>query len=127
LSTIHPRHPSLYLATLLKNPCRKRTLDSYMSMDATAERSADKVAITVQPEVLAETIMCPSEFTCLKNGQCGDHPMCEVKEADGKNVLVLMRKGKSICPYQVSFGYSQFCTCPTHYAINLRKRQVALV
>jgi len=74
----------------------------------------------VPDEVLEKTTKCPHEFSCLKHSNprhFDDHKMCEVKYADGENVLFLKTKEAPVCPYQLSFAFSQVCTCPTHFEI----------
>ena len=75
---------------------------------------------TVPDEVLKATTKCEHDFTCLESGQCGQKPMCEVGERDGKNVLFLKTKEAALCAYRIDFAGGQVCTCPTHYAIEMR-------
>jgi len=78
------------------------------------------MGLDVPDEILKKTTKCPHEFSCLKysnSGHCDDHKMCEVEYADGKNVLFLETKKAPICPYRLSFAFSQVCTCPTHFEI----------
>ena len=80
------------------------------------------MTVVVSEEVLRETSKCPHEFSCLDDGQCGDHPLCEVEDANGKNVLFLTTKRPAVCPYRLHFGYSQICRCPTHFALHEQRR-----
>ena len=72
---------------------------------------------TVSDLVLRETQKCPHDFACLEAEMSGNKPMCEVKYANGKNVLFLNAKESVSCPYRLPFGYGQVCQCPTHFAI----------
>ena len=78
------------------------------------------MSFEVADEVRAETTKCPNDFACLAAGQCGDHELCDVGSADGKNVLFLMPEQRRFCPYSLNFGGAELCTCPTHYAIHRR-------
>ena len=73
---------------------------------------------TVSEQVLKETTMCETNFSCLESGQCGDKPMCEVAYANGQNLLFLKTKDSFNCLYRVPFGYSQVCRCPARFAIH---------
>jgi hypothetical protein len=71
----------------------------------------------VPDSVIKQTTKCEHNFSCLETGKCGDKPMCKVDYADGDNVTFLQDKEDAFCSYRVPFGFSQVCTCPTHYAI----------
>ncbi|NOY69276.1 MAG: hypothetical protein GXP53_07260 [Deltaproteobacteria bacterium] len=71
----------------------------------------------VPDEVLAKTTKCPSDFSCLETGACGDVEKCRVDQANGENVLFLASRKYVNCPYRIHYGGSIVCTCPTHYAI----------
>jgi len=77
-----------------------------------------EMGIVISDQILNETKECTRGFSCLKTGQDKEPKVCEVSDADGKNVLFLKTKKIVECPYQVSFGESLICTCPTHYAIH---------
>ena len=77
---------------------------------------------TVQADVLNKTTKCSYKFSCLENDYCGEHPLCEVDYADGKDILFLKTKESYNCNYCMPFGYRQLCTCPTHYVINQQKK-----
>ena len=72
----------------------------------------------VPDEVRAETTKCPNDFACLSTGQCSDRELCDVDYADGKNVLFLSSEQPLFCPYRMTFGGREVCTCPTHFAIH---------
>ena len=74
--------------------------------------------IVISDQILNETKECTRGFSCLKTGQDKDPKICEVLDANGKNVLFLKTKKVVDCPYQISFGDSLICTCPTHFAIH---------
>lgn len=69
----------------------------------------------VPKSVLDETTKCPHDFRCLRTGQFGPEGKCEVESRDGKNILFLTHCDQFACPYRLSFGMGQLCTCPTHY------------
>ena len=69
-------------------------------------------------EVRAETTKCPNDFACLSTGQCGDRELCRLDSADGKNALFLSAEKYPFCPYRITFGDREVCTCPTHFAIH---------
>jgi hypothetical protein len=77
----------------------------------------------VPDQVIEETTKCQNEYSCLGKERSGDRDMCEVSYADGENVLFLKSAGKVLCPYRVSFAFSQVCTCPTHFAIYQKYNQ----
>ena len=76
------------------------------------------MGIVISEQILIETKECTREFSCLKTGRDKEQKICEVLDANGKNVLFLKTKRIVECPYQVSFGESLICTCPTHFAIH---------
>jgi hypothetical protein len=73
--------------------------------------------VKVPDDVLKMTTKCPHKFSCTTPGQCDEHKMCEVEHIIGTNVMFLKDTQQAHCPYRLAFGYSQICTCPTHYAI----------
>ena len=79
--------------------------------------------IVISDQILSETKECPRKFSCLKTVQDKDHKVCEVSDANGENVLFLKTKRTAECPYQISFGESLICTCPTRYAIHKKYRE----
>ena len=74
--------------------------------------------IIISDQILNETKECTWGFSCLETGQDKDHRMCEALDANGKNVLFLKSKRIAECPYQISFGESLICMCPTRFAIH---------
>jgi len=79
--------------------------------------------IVISDQILSETKECTRGFSCLNTVQDKDHKICEVSDANGKNVLFLKTKRTAECSYQISFGESLICTCPTHYAIHQKYRK----
>ena len=77
--------------------------------------------LNVPEDILKATTKCHHAFSCLDSGQCGKHKLCEVDQAPTKNILFLKSKEHAECPYRLSFGYHQMCTCPTHFIINRMK------
>ncbi len=76
-----------------------------------------EMEIVISDQILNETKECTRGFSCLKTGQDKDPKICEVLDSNGKNVLFLKTKKVVDCPYQISFGDSLICTCPTRFAI----------
>ena len=76
--------------------------------------------VEVSDKVRDETTKCPHDFVCLSTDQCGDRELCDVDYADGKNVLFLSSEHHHFCPYRITFGGREVCTCSTHYAIHQR-------
>lgn len=79
--------------------------------------------IVISDQILSETKECTRGFSCLKTVQDKDHKLCEVLDANGENVLFLKTKRIAECPYQISFGESLICTCPTRYGIHEKYRK----
>jgi len=80
------------------------------------EGAAVAKKLNVPESVLAEAKDCPSKFSCLSTGKCGDEPqLCEVESANGKNVLFLSLKERKECPFHVPFADGLLCTCPVRY------------
>jgi hypothetical protein len=74
------------------------------------------MSIAISKEILDRTTKCPHAFSCLDSGKCGERERCEVSFAGG-NVLFLKWKEAANCPYRLSFGNGQICTCPAHFSI----------
>ncbi len=74
------------------------------------------MAYSVAPEIIAKTIWCQKEFSCLGQGGCENCASCEIVGENAINALFL-RNRKSSCPYYFDFGSAYLCTCPTRYAI----------
>lgn len=76
---------------------------------------ATKINLAEMPEaVLRATTKCPHNCGCLTSGKCGDQNMCTVNYSFGNNVLMLAPDEQQPCPYRVSFGSAEICTCPVH-------------
>jgi hypothetical protein len=82
----------------------------------------DDMPVKVPDDVLKMTTKCPHAFSCLTQGQSGEHKMCEAEDINGTNVIFLKDKQEAVCPYRLSYASSQICTCPTHYAIKCMKQ-----
>jgi len=76
----------------------------------------------VPQSVVEETTQCRHGWACLKNGGCGELPLCEVEYADGKNILFLATKDSATCPYRLAYADRQLCMCPAHFAIHQIRR-----
>jgi hypothetical protein len=82
----------------------------------------DYNSIKVPEDVLKMTTKCPHAFSCLASDQCGKHKICEVEHIYGLNAMLLKDTQHKYCPYRVMYGYSQLCSCPTHYSIKCVKQ-----
>ena len=69
-------------------------------------------------EVFDATTKCPKHFACLSTGQCGDRELCRVDRGSDWSLLFLHSTETLVCPYRITFGRRQVCTCPTHFAIH---------
>jgi hypothetical protein len=65
-------------------------------------------------EVIEQASKCPYNFECLQSGN-GNYPICKVDYADGKNILFLKEKKQASCPYRITYGLKQVCSCPVYY------------
>lgn len=83
----------------------------------TFKKGSREMEIVISDKILHETKECKWGFSCLKTGEDEEPKLCEVSDANGKNVLFLKTKKVVECPYQISFGESLICTCPTRFAI----------
>ncbi len=75
------------------------------------------MSTSVSKQVLEKTSKCIHGFSCLESGCCGTRPLCEIDHANGEDVLFLKAKDLISCPYRVTFGHGQLCTCPTRFAL----------
>jgi PAS domain S-box-containing protein len=66
---------------------------------------------------LDETERCSNDFACLWSEDGKPYGFCEIKNADGENVLFLKGKMSLHCSYHLRFGYSDICRCPTLYKL----------
>lgn len=87
------------------------------AMPLTVSRKERAMRFSVPDEVVRETTRCPRHFSCLAAEEDEGGDVCEVRHADGKNVLFLRADEPTTCPYRVLFGYSHICSCPTRFAI----------
>ena len=55
---------------------------------------------------------------CLSTGQCSDCEKCHVDRAFDWNLLLLQSTEPLACPYRITSGSREVCTCPTHFAIH---------
>lgn len=83
---------------------------------------SDYLPLNVPDDVLKMTTKCLHAFSCLTTNQCGKDKTCEVEYTNGRHVIFLKDTQHSVCPYRAAYGYSQICTCPTHYEIRLMKK-----
>ncbi len=73
----------------------------------------------VTEEVLRKTKQCPNGFSCLYTGK----GQCEVYDVDGEDILIISYNNICRCPYRLSFGERQLCSCSTHYALYTKGRK----
>ena len=78
------------------------------------------MAYTVAPEIIAKTIWCKKEFSCLQEGSCENCAKCGIVGENAINALFLRSRESSGCPYYFDFESGYVCTCPTRYAIYKR-------
>jgi hypothetical protein len=71
------------------------------------------VAIEVSEETRQKTEKCWRGFACLSD--TGNGP-CAVRSCV-RGVLFVDKQTASYCPYDVIFGYSHICSCPTRQEI----------
>ena len=72
------------------------------------------MGLAVADDVLARTTKCQNEFACLEGGCCTS---CKILSLNGPDVLFIESAGDEFCAYQLNYGYSTICTCPTRYEI----------
>lgn len=67
----------------------------------------------VSEETVQRTHKCWRGFACLSgNGRV----VCPVRDYV-TGVLFVEKTAESYCPYDVTFGYSNICTCPVRHEI----------
>lgn len=72
----------------------------------------------VPAAILEQATKCRHDFSCLRTGQCGRDPMCDVDTAHGDNVLCVSSADWPTCAYHLDFGGARFCVCPVRCAIH---------
>lgn len=72
----------------------------------------------IPDEVLAATTKCPKHFVCLSTSQCDGREKCCVDRALDWNLLLLQSTETLTCPYRITMGRRQACTCPTRFVIH---------
>jgi hypothetical protein len=75
------------------------------------------MSFSVPKEILNATTKCVHSFSCLDSGKCGERKMCEVTYAVKPYLLDLKSKEYEDCAYRVSYGFTHYCSCPTHFTI----------
>ncbi len=78
--------------------------------------------VEIPDSVRQQTTRCPHGLECLENGRCGDREICKVAYSYRENVLRLTSSDQFVCPYRMSFGYGQFCTCPVRDYLDTKGR-----
>lgn len=87
------------------------------------QRTSHPISLLVPKKIRDKTTKCAHAFGCLDSGKCGECEMCRVNRTVGNKALLLHSEETSGCLYRVSFGFGQFCTCPTHLYIHSRQRK----
>lgn len=77
------------------------------------------MTIEIPDSVRRNTAKCPHEFECLENGRCGERELCKVAYSNGENMLRLSGNDQFICPYRMSFGSGQLCSCPVRWYLDI--------
>ena len=68
--------------------------------------------LNIDSEILGQTTKCPHEFECLVSEE---YPECEIEQ--GPANIYFVKEKVLYCPYKISFGYGQLCTCPARIEI----------
>jgi hypothetical protein len=68
--------------------------------------------LKVDSEILGQTTKCPHEFECLVSEE---YPECEIEQ--GPTNIYFVKEKVWYCPYKISFGYGQLCSCPVRIEI----------
>lgn len=76
---------------------------------------------SVPAACISKANKCTHGHSCLETRKCGDRDLCEVKYADGQDVLFLCDIAHAECPYRVSFAEGYMCRCPVHYWLHTNK------
>lgn len=69
----------------------------------------------VPQSVVDRASKCEHKNSCLTEKRCGTREMCDVRSADGQDILFLCDEENATCKYRVPFGSGQLCSCPVHY------------
>ena len=67
----------------------------------------------IDTDVLSQTTECTRDFACLS----GNTQLCQVENCVNNKVHFIQCNHDTKCNYQISFGYSYICTCPTRKEI----------
>ena len=65
--------------------------------------------MTVPIKILESTKHCEKNFKCLNNPNC----RCEVTDCINGELLFVNFTYKGFCEYEMDFGGSSVCNCPT--------------
>ena len=68
----------------------------------------------IDKEILKNTSTCEKKFQCLNNES---NSLCKVVDSINQEVHFVKCLCKDICNYQMSYGLSNICTCPTRKEI----------
>lgn len=79
------------------------------------------MAIDIPESVRQKATRCTHDLGCLSSGRCGDRDMCNVAHSYGENLLRLVTDRQAVCPYRLTFGNSQICTCPVREYLFMMK------
>lgn len=69
--------------------------------------------LQIDIDTLSRTTKCTRDFACLTDsGQ-----LCRVENCVDNKVHFIQCRHDAKCNYQISYGYSYICTCPTRKEI----------
>lgn len=69
------------------------------------------MGLSLPTEIRNQSSRCPFGFSCVDDNRT---IRCRVLDANGENVLFI-ENSRPECPYNISFGSSRICRCPTRY------------
>ena len=69
--------------------------------------------LQVSDKTRQRTEKCWREFVCLSDSENGP---CAVRSCV-RGVLFVTRRTTAYCPYDVAFGFSHICSCPTRQEV----------
>jgi hypothetical protein len=69
--------------------------------------------IEIDTNILSQTTECGRDFACLAD----TGKLCRVENCVNNKVHFIECRDDAKCNYQISFGYSYICTCPTRKEI----------
>lgn len=80
------------------------------------------MSVEIPDSVKQRAGKCRHDFSCAAIGKCGDKELCKIEYSFGAEVLQLATHDQLDCPYRVSFGCGQLCTCPVRQYLHDTKQ-----